>query len=153
MADRCKLTILWNSARFVWASISVQVMLLREGAWSVNTYSSNCQTADFLCCFSLTLYLLVSILSLFLSFLFSLFPSLCLPTSPVSGVLDSQCSEQWAPVVLGSLPLLNHPSCTNLHNSPSRPQPHQSYPRRMGTLSNTDTHTYKHTYSPQSQVF
>lgn len=70
------------------------------------------------------------------------FPS----TSPVSGVLDSHYSDQWAPVVLGSLPLLNHQSCTNLHNSPSQAQPHQSYPRRMGTLSNT--HPYIFTTVP-----
>lgn len=91
----------------------------------------------------LTVYLFVSALSL----LFSLQSLLFLTTSPVSGVLDSHCSDQWAHVVLGSLPLLNHQSCTNLHNSPPRAQPHQSYPHRMGSVSLT------HPHSPRSQVF
>lgn len=65
-------------------------------------------------------------------------------------MLDSHCSDQWAPVVLGSLPLLNHQSCTNLHNSPPRAQPHQSYSCRMGSVylalshSHTQTHTRAH---------
>lgn len=97
---------------------------------------------------SVTFYLFVSILSLLLSLFSSLqAPSLSPSTSPVSGVLDSRCSDQWAPVVLGALPLLNHQSCTNLHNSPSRAQPHQSYPRRTGALSNTHTHTLTYIFT------
>lgn len=151
MADRCKLTAVLNRARFV-LILSFHITSCYVALkWSRCLYfircrkskSFTCQTVLFSFCLQLTVYLFVSALSL----LFSLQSLLFLTTSPVSGVLDSCCSDQWAHVVLGSMPQLNHQSCTNLHNSPPWAQPHQSYPHRMGSVSLARTH------SPQSQVF
>jgi len=115
-------------------------------AQTINGQSSTFQTAEFLS-------LCLDLVSIVIHPLLTPGPPLSLSTSPVSGVLDSHCSDQWEPVVLGSLPLLDHQSCPNLHNSPPQAQHHQSYPRRMGTHSHVHTHTHTHTHSPQSQVF
>lgn len=142
----------WTRARFVLIlsfHIPSRYVALKWGRYldfikctSTKSKSFTCRTVLFFC-LRLTVYLFVSDLSL----LFSLQSLLFLTTSPVSGVLDSRCSDQWAHVVLGSMPLLKHQSCTNLRNSPPWAQPHQSYPHRMGSVSLTRTH------SLQSQVF
>lgn len=102
------------------------------GTKSKNGNSFKCQSAGFL---SLCLNVVSTVIPSFLTPVPSLSPS----TSAVSGVLDSRCSDQWAPVVLGSLPLLDHQSCTNLHNSPPRAL-------TSSILSPQDWNTLPHTH-------